>query len=338
MSVKYLEVYELDEIINNIVEAFNLKAKTISKSKYMYICKTDKGVKVLKPVNISAEKIEFCHKVKESLYKSGFVNLDRFQLSVLEKPYHIYGNTPYVLTDYINYPETDLTNMYQIKEIITTLAKLHNISKNNKYYEEIPESETTDICSEFKKSLERLKVLKKFASNQKQLSDFDVMFIKNYSYYCNEASDSLNILEKSEFSNLQNEAYNKKMICHNSINEENFLISSNGLYITNFNLCSIDCSLIDLAEFITRYIRKHGEDYLSINEIIDLYNVINPINDNELKILYAIIKFPLKYINVCNSYYSRRRSLTPNSITNRLKTIIEKKEHQSEYIKPLINV
>lgn len=321
----------MDEISYQIVQGFNLKAKNIIKSKYMYICKTSTGTKVIKPTTAEQNNLIFAHNVKEYLYKNGFINIDRFYTSIQNKPFYIYNANTYVMTDYIDYPELDLSNSEQLKQTIKTMALFHKTVSSYKISEsEIP-AKTINIPVYYKKKFQKLNNFKKNINSQSHMSDFDVKFLKNYGYFCSEAQESLEIINSINCNKIfLNE--NKKYICHNQLKEENIPINNTIVYIINFNNCSNNHYILDLAYFINRYIRKHDENYVKLPKLLDDYSSINSLGNNECKALYALLKFPEKYIKICESFYSKKRSWIPNSVSNQLDVIINKKNHHKEYI------
>lgn len=325
----------MDEVNAQVVQGFSLKSKGISKSKYMYICKTDKGVKIIRPTATEQNKLLLISELQQHLIRNGFKNIDRYHTSVQNKPFYVYNGATYIMTDYIEYPESDLTNLSNVKNIILSVAKFHKLCQNVISSEDNYIESNSDILNQYIKKTSRLKNLKKFASNQSHLSDFDVMFIKNFDYFYNEAYEACQLLKNSKYNYLMNTAQKNRMICHNCLKEENLLSSQDGIYITNFNNCTLNHFILDLCEFINRYIRKHGNDYYRISDIVELYDSVNPLNQNILEVLYALLKFPDKYIKICESYYNKRRSWTPNSVANRFELIIEQKKHHFEYIQEL---
>jgi len=324
-----VEVRKLEENNYNIVSGFNMRLKSISKSKYMFICKTDKGMFYLREVNLKADRIEFIHNIKENLADKGFTNINRFCISSLNKPYYIYNQKIYIMTKYIDYIESDFKNIECAEAISSELARFHSIAIAKPYYIGI------DIKTDFQKKFDRLKKIKKFINNQSRLTDFDVLFIKNYTYFYNQALEAIEILNNSNYDYLKSEAVKNGYVCHNCIKEENFVVKDNKIHIIGFNDCCVDLPIVDLSEFIKRYIRKHGDNYIKLNSLLDCYIKNKGLTNDEQEVLKAILKFPDKYIKLCDGVYTKRKSLITNSIKNRVNEIIENKEHFKEYIKYL---
>lgn len=321
----------MDEFTSTLVQKFNFKPKYIRRKKYMYICNTDKGIKVIRPVNYTTDKILFVHNIKQHLIQQGFNQIDYYYMSEENLPYIINEDIIYVMTDFIDLEECDLSKGSDTKKAIELIANFHKLSQGFKFDNLDKPIDCLDIKGVFLKKLENLKKMKKIVSKQKKLTDFELAFIKTYDYFYNSAIEAIDILEKYKYESLNKLAKKNVMICHNKIKEENILIGHK-CYLTQLENITIDHYIYDLASFIIRYIKKHPEDYIKLEEILITYSKINYIDGNILPILYALIKFPNRYIETCQSFFDRRRNFTPISISSDLENILDLKEFQENYI------
>lgn len=320
----------MDEVTSTLVRKFKFKPKYIRKRKYMYICDTDKGTKVIRPVNYTPDKILFVHNIKQHLIKQGFSELDKYYISDEGLPYVINDDILYIMTDYIDLEECDLSDRNHSLKAIELLAKFHKLSQGYNNID-INNIENFDIENIFNKKIDFLVKMKKQVCKQKNLKDFELAFIKNFDYFYKNGVEAIEILNKYRYKELNKIANKNIMICHNKIKEENILIGQKS-YLTQFENITIDHFIYDLASFIIRYIKKHQEDYLSLEEILITYSKINYIDGNTLPILYALIKFPNRYIDTCKSFFDRRRNFTPISIISDLENVLQLKDFQENYI------
>ncbi len=324
----------MDDFTSTLVEKFNFKPKYIRRKKYMYICNTDKGVKVIRPINYTTDKILFVHNIKNHLIKQGFDQLDSYYISNENLPYVINEDIIYIMTDYIDLDECDLSNNKHTKKTIELLARFHKFSQG--FNEDTKfKLDIFDIKQVFIKKIDNLIKMKKQANKQKKLTDFELTFIKTFDYFYKNAIDAVDILERYKYDNINKLGKRNLMICHNKIKEENILIG-NKCYLTQLESITVDHFIYDLASFIIRYIKKHPEDYLVLEDILATYSKINYIDGNILPILYALIKFPTKYIETCQSFFERRRNFTPISISSDLENILYLKDFISSDLENIL--
>lgn len=322
----------MEELIYKIVKQFNFKLKFFKKSKYMYICSTDKGIKVIKQTNIDCEKIIFLNDLKTHLCLNGFYHIDNYNITSSGLPYVNIDDAIYIMTDYNkDGEEYEFCDIFETRRVIETVARLHKATIG--FDKSFKTKKNVTILDVFEKKQKKLKDIKRFVNKQKNMSEFDFMFIKNFQYFYEKTQKSIEILKKYNYNDLN---LNKQcqMICHNNLKEENIIISKE-IFLINFENVAQKHYINDLAMFILRYIRKHGKEFLSLNEILDIYNKINPIENKYLPILYAILNFPERYIDICKSFYDKKRSFTPISIANQFENILKLKEYHLDYIKAI---
>lgn len=322
----------MDDFTASLIQEFNCKPKYIKKLKYMYICYTDKGTKLIKPISNSIENIQFIHKIKQHLKEQDFNNIDFYYTSKNGLPYVINQDITYVMTDYLDFEECNFGKENDILNSIKTIAKFHKFSQNSQKPLDENTIQFLDIKLYFEKKLEALKKLKKIVSKQKNLSDFDVNFIKNYNYFYENAVIAIEILKKYNYNIINKQACKKVMICHNKLKEESLLIAKNNIYISNMEYITIDHFIKDLSSFLIRYIRKHENNPLTLEKILNEYIKINHIDNYLFPILYAMLLFPERYIQTCESFYDRKRSFTPISISSQLENILSLKDYHINFI------
>lgn len=326
-----MEVQLLDDLCIQILRGFDLKATTINKLKSYYICNTNQGVKIIKKVNDSVESILLQHEIKTHLINNGFNNIDSFYLSKQNKPYYNYNNNLYIVSNIAINETFDIRNKDLYLNMIKTISKMHVYFKNTKFNNyNIPLG--TDLTIELNKSLKNLKLIKKRIHNKTRLSDFDVIFIKNYKTYINDITQSLFYLKELNYAEYRNKALIERSMCHNLLKKENILLNQGELFITNFSACTIDTSLLDLSSVLKKYIINIEEDPLNIEQIINSYCKYNSLCDNEIKLLYVLLMYPSKFIKTCNLYYFKQRKWASTSMVNRLQNIVDYKKHFNNYI------
>ena len=332
----------MDDLNHQVIRGFGVKAKTVSKHKSFYICNTDRGMMIVKQsVSLSTERIGFQHMVKETLYAGGFENIDRFQLSIDNEPFFVFDGLAYIMTNYISQRETDFGDTQMLREILKQTALMHKTLADAEL--SCPDDFTTPSIipeEEYKHSVRELSALKKRLSKVGQLSDFDVILLKNYSYYLELLRDWERFSAKSDIYTTQQNAIKKRYICHNLLKEENIIPEQHGkshtLYITNFSECAIGHYVLDLASIIKRHFRASAPgEHMSIQPLIEGYTRYNPLDVSELELLKSILIFPDKFLNICTQYSQKKRTWVPGTFISRLENLINRQDEYLEYVMTL---
>lgn len=321
----------MDDLNPQVIKGFGRHFKGYSKLKGIYLCNTDKGIKQVKKVNIPKDKIIFQHTAKEMLYNKGFKNIDRFCISIDNTPYYIFNNSVYTMSDYIDGVECDLSK--NLKEAVEELAVMHKIAVGLPKYN--PSQNLNEL---YKKRLIEMGRLKKKILNSSNFTNLDIMILKNYDYYYNQCKEAICMIEASNYKNFMELVKAKGILCHNNYREENIIINVNGVYITNFESCNCDIQIVDLVNIIRRYLKKSYFDEVEAYKLLEVYNKIKPLDNEELKIITAMITFPYKFLKICNLYYNKRRSWIQNGMIYSLELYLSTKEKNQKLLKLLKNV
>ncbi len=324
----------MEEITQQLIDEFNFKAKSIRKSKYMYICRNEKEARAIKLSSQSPEQIFFVEAVKNNLIKNGFKNVDKYYISSQKKPFLSTENGNYVMTDYIDYQETDFSNINQMKQIIHAVGQLHRLGSGFELNCALFKEDSI-LRLKFEKGIKKLKDIKKTICSQKKYSDFDIAFIKYYESYLNDALEALEILSDSKINQLVEESRKRHLFCHNALKEENILDSPKGIYFAGFDSAANQHYVFDLYQLIERYMRKHGENFLPLDAVLNIYFNSNEKDERIYPVLFALLKYPFRFIKICTNFYSKKRSWVPNSTKEQLDELLMLKDANKKYIQSL---
>lgn len=327
----------MEELSSQVLQGFGLKPRSVTKHKLFYICNTDKGTKLIKRMAAEEEKakssILFQHNIKEDLFSQGYKSLDRFNISIKNEPFYILDGSAYIATDYLPYRESNFSNADEFKNIVKNVAVMHSLAKSTAVIKDTNNQlKKNSIDDLYYSSLDKLITFKKNITKYKQLSDFDVLFYKNYDYYILCLDKWFVSIKKSKYEEMNNKAVQDGRICHNLLKEEYILINKNDIYITNFSECSYGHFLNDLTSIIKRHFKANTERPLCVTEIIDTYHKSNPLTKQDIELLYAMLIFPDKFIKICTQYYTKKRTWIPGAFKARMEQTIQTKDAYMKYI------
>ena len=294
-----------------------------------YICKTGFGYGKIFRTNESAAAIYQRYDMLEHLASAGFDQTDRIFLSKQNTPYINLGRETYVMTRYITGQELDFDNIDHVTLALKSLANFHKHARELKL--DHPPAQAPPLFDAWKKQETQLEQALKQANRASRLSDFDVLVIKNASYYAELAAAAGKALKQTDYTKLQDQAIKKGCICHNTMKEENFPIMDGVCYITRITEPSLDLQLTDLANFIRRYARRSTRE-ISITEHIKIYNSINTLPPTAEDIIRAQLIYPWQFIKVVKQYYNKKRGWTPIALMSRMKSVLEEQVTFAEYI------
>jgi CotS family spore coat protein len=259
----------------------------------------------------------------------GFKTTERFYTGADGLPYALWDGGAYVMTDLLRCKEFDFICPVDFEKVLITVARMHSLMQGIEFDCDVFYGET-NIFEQAEKQIMFLKGIKKRIG--KRLSDFDVLFIKNCDYYIGEASAAAELLLRGGFERYMSAARLDKTICHNSLKEENILFNTNNtVYIADFSQMCVAPALLDISELIRRHGKKSGEP-VSISRAVEIYSRHHALAEGGEEIVRALLRYPRKFIKVCEQYYSKKRSWTPSAIINCLRVIIDGREAYERYL------
>lgn len=322
----------MEDLNINVLKGFKIKARSIKKEKSSYIIQSDSGTKIIQKTFVGPKSLLFQNEIKKHLYENGFKNTDIYYFSAQEKPFFELNNEYYVMTDYIEGRSVDFSVNEEFKRTLETIAGMHNLLKKSNIPEELKLHRKDELPVLYAKRLNEFVSLKKRVKKQSKLSDFDVIFLKNYDYYTDNIKKSLEIFKNVNFAAIREKAGSENQICHNMIKEEYLFIDRKGVTVTNFNGSLLDTYVIDLADIIKRYIKSFGPNRLGLSEILEIYTSVNALTKDEIDALQPLLLYPAKFVKICTQYYAKKRTWVPSALNARMSVLIERKDAEKEFI------
>ena len=322
---KYLAKYNLSL---DLFDRFNLKITDVIPIRSVFIICTDKGDKILKKIDYSAEELEFQYESIEYI-KKRFNRVMNF-LKTKEDELYINNNGHiYCIMDMVKGRECEFYNSVDINIASRGLGEFHKASEG--FTCDKSKDNTGKLISNFKRKLAEMKVYKNIANLHENKNEFDKIFIKNIDYYTEEIIKSIDILDNSSYKQLCNEK-DKVVLCHNDLAHHNILLYDDEAYFIDFDYSTLDLKVNDLCNFINKVIKNSAYDIDKAKQILNEYCRSNTLDKRELEVLYGMLSFPEEFYNISRDYYTRRKEWDKEVFIERLKKKTEFREEREEFL------
>lgn len=311
-----------------IERQFNIKIEVIKANKGIYYLKTNKGERCLKKINYGPQKLLFVYGAKEYLIKNGFDKVDRYFLNVDGEPYALVNEDIYTLSEWLKGRECDFHNIEEVKLASRTLALFHEKSKgydppeNSKLKTDL--GRWPHLMEKRIKSLDKMKDMIRKKGNK---SEFDLLYLKSMEFYKEMAKNALKTLNESSYYELCAVAEKEKVLCHHDYTYHNIILDDNNdVHVIDFDYCKREIRTFDISNFIIKVLKRVDWDINFANAILESYQSVSKLEDEEFKVLYAYLQFPQRYWRLANRYYYNEVNWGQNTFSGRLNNIIEEKE------------
>lgn len=317
-----------------IERQFGIKIENIKPNKGVYYLKTNKGDKCLKKISYGSQKLLFVYGAKEHLINNGFEYVDKYCLNLEGNPYAIINEDIYTLSEWIDGRECDYKNEEDLSKAATFLCKMH---KSSCGYEPPENSKLkTDLGRWPHLMQKRVKALDKMRGmirKKNRKTQFDLTYIENVEFYKNLGKKAIELMDKSSYIHLCNKAEEEKSFCHHDYNYHNIIIDKNeNVNIIDFDYCKKEIRAYDVANFITKTVKRldWNIDYAKL--IIDSYNKIEPLSNEELQVIYVFLVFPQRFWRLCNRYYYNEVTWGESTFDRKINNLINEQDEFKEFL------
>lgn len=317
-----------------IERQFDIRIESIKPNKGVYFLKTNKGNKCLKRINYGVQKLWFVYGAKEHLINHGFKTVDKYSLNVEGDPYAIVNEDIYTLSEWIEGRECDFHNDDDIRKAAKALANMHIASKD---YDPPENSKLKTDLGRWPHLMEkRVKALDKMrnmARKKNRKGDFDLNYIKTMEFYKKLGIRALNVLNSSKYMDICAYTEAQKTFCHHDFTYHNIIIDNEDrVNVIDFDYCKREVRVYDISNFITKVLKRRDWNIDCAKIIIDSYNEVSPLNEDEYKVLFAFLLFPQRFWRLGNRYYYNEVNWATNTFNRKIENLIAEQDKYMKFI------
>ncbi len=189
----------MSEKMSEVYEAYDMEVINSGRGRGFTLLRTDKGTRRLCPCNIGEARLAREREFKDNLYDTGFTRIDRCvadrdgELITCDR----YGN-PYILMEYFEGRECNPNHIEELEAAAENLAEFHKAGRL--LWEKEAEGSGRTFDGEpggLSRKVKELKRVRQFISGRKVKSDFELMYIKHFNYYFQQALEAAHMMEEA---------------------------------------------------------------------------------------------------------------------------------------------
>jgi len=328
----------MDGLFSKIIENYdiNTNTKNVRNTKGYYIIGQNDGESYqLRKSTESDEHIILRHKLQGYLVENGFLNIEKIYATKTGMMFSQMGDQRYILCDHIAGHEANFGDRAELGMIMSKLAEFHQKSCGLDIVSEPFVAQNLKL--RLQKMQSELALLRKKVIMSKGLSDFDLIFLKNYDHYERNIHVAANLLDKADYQQKFQNTTAQNMFTHNMLKKETIVIKDGEVFITALAGVCVDHFSADIAQVINKYIKYTEGQRINVTEIINMYSDSGHIkmDADDYKIILARLLIPSSFLGAAKEYYAKKRSWAPGALISELEQEVGKKVIISEYIEPL---
>lgn len=312
-----------------VLSQYDLVLQDTKKGRGALILYTDKGIKFLREYIGSGRHIEWAAPIIEAICEGGQILIDKYVKNnegeyVSEAP----DKKKYIVKEWFEYRECDVRDSSDIVNAVRLLAKFHK-----KAAQVVPNEikyKATDLAAEMQRHTGEIVRITKYLSKKKQRKDFESLALKSCESFLEEANIAQNYVDM--LSQNSDVTYG---ICHGNYTYHNLGFSQEGPVITDCEKLCYGYIVSDLYHILRKILEKNDWDTRLGIELIEEYNAVNSLTDDDLRLLLALFAYPEKFWKLINAYFNSRKIWIPKKNLDKLLLVIEQNRMRLDFIECL---
>lgn len=267
---------------------------------------TTDGPKNLKWTRHSDAMLVFVTSALRHQVQNGFTHLREPLPTRDGRPFLVHQGQHYLLSDWIEGQQADLTRPEELAVSCRTLALFHQASRG---YRAPAGADLRRRWGLLHRSLAKrcleLAQLPRQAASRPTLTGFDREIWAETEYYLTLANFARKLLAVSDYGALAAKAARQGSLCHGDVAARNFIVTPAGdVSLIDFDGLSQDLPLVDLWKLYRRAMKAFSWDAELGLKILEAYETVYTLSPAELEVLMALVSFPQKFWRLANRYYS----------------------------------
>lgn len=319
-----------------IAGKYELNVVSARRGRGSWIFETDRGLKLLKEYKGSVRRLEFEEAVLDTVKDAGTLKVDQYVRNKEGSLVSAAGDgTRYLVKDWFSDPECNLRDKREIFSAVRRIALLHRHMRSLEPREEwnLKSMIAPPLYENMEKHNRELKRARMFIRGKRKKSEFELAVIAGFDEFfsqAKEASEAMRLVwEKSE-------EKKRTHICHGDMDQHHVLIGDLYVAVTGFNKMHLGVQMEDLYSFVRKVMEKHDWDPLLGKEMLDVYERVLPMTEEERQVLYCLFLYPEKYWKQINFYYNSNKARIPAKSTEKIETLMRQQGQRMEFLSRLL--
>lgn len=318
-----------------LTSQYELNIKKYQYTRSNYYLETNKGRFVLRKVELPKEQILFNYEVGLHLVQNGFSDFNNIYTTKYKLPYAMVGDQCYIMQTYIPAEETDFKNCDDLKSMIMALGGFHKAARGvESKIKDVDQVKIKNIYSYYlKRRVENTKLKRNIAS-LKQKSNFELLFLDGCEQYRELEELALGSISEELVERIITMTREDKRVAHKDYMYHAVNRTENNQYmITKIDFCNYDIQMLDLAQILNKIMQKNDWSGNLLYQLIENYNNINQMGEDEFRLLKFMMIYPEKYNSISFKYISSKRRWNYSMFEQKWKKMLTYKENQLETAK-----
>lgn len=322
-----------------VLEQYDIECQDVFHGRDSFICRTNKGRKLLYPFHGSDERAELLYNLQlnrktngerfvdlpVALKEGGFVSVD------------MYGNR-FMLKDWVETAECDISDVFQLEEAMKALAGFHKsfrMEGQPELCEKYADNESSLPVMAMKHNREISKVLKYIRSKNNK-TKFEFSFLHVAEAFLEQGKEIASLASEKNLEALFKDAIIQGCFSHGDFSHHEVLIADRTAFVIHPEHFQCTVQIEDLAHIMRKVLEKNDWDMQIGERMLDTYDRKKPLNDQERLFLKLRLAYPEKFWKLANRYFNSKKSWVSARQEEKLEKLIEQDKKKLLFIENVL--
>lgn len=290
-----------------VLDKYNLEVIRTGKVRGGIMLVTENESLIMKECHRKPERVEYENGIHQIIEDESFIDIDRI---VVNRDGELISTdafqNPFIIKKWYGTGECQPDNQIQVCMAMEHLGKIHIALKGFCGKGEVI---AENLICRYEKYNRELKRARNYARRRSHKSDFELKLLNCFDRFYENCENALEMLSASSYENMYNQALMEHQIIHGDYNYHNVILSGEkGGAVINFEGACVDLNVMDVYHFLRKVMEKNSWNAELGHKMIESYNKVRSISQNEIELLKIMILYPEKFRKVVNNYYNGNKS------------------------------
>ena len=323
-----------------VLEQYDLVCQDVFHGRGSFICRTDKGRKLLYPFGGSETKAALLYslQLRRKEAGEGFVDIPLMNKEGEFVSTDMYGNR-FILKDWVETPDWDISSKQELSKAMKGLAVFHkafrlgetDVEKYKKFTEN---AESFSLVVE-KRNREISKVYK-YIRTKNNKTDFEFSFLHVADFFLEQGRHVAKELSESHCDKLLEEAKEKGLFGHGDFSQHEIILFESEAHVIHPEHFVCTVQLEDLAHIMRKILEKNDWDINIGLAMLEAYDLEKTLSETERRFLYLRLSYPEKFRKLANRYYNSKKSWISVRQEEKLARLIEQDKKKELFLEKIL--
>lgn len=315
----------MNERGTDVLQQYDLDIIRTTRVRGAVLCETRQGCRLLKEYRGTESRMEQVQQVLALLEEMTGVAVDRV-IPNREGRWISVDNdqTPYVVKEWNGGRECDLTVEEEVLCGVRMLARLH---KGLRQVDDGAFSREDSLLKEYGRHNAELRRARNFVRKVRHKSEFELAMMETFSAYYEQAMEAQRLLEQWGV-----QETTEGFLCHGEYSHHHILYDGDFAMVTDFMAMTRGIQVSDLYYLMRKAMEKQGFDCRIGHKMLNEYDRILPLTDEDHRYLYIRFLYPEKYWKQINYYFNSNKAWIPARSTEKIRNLQELEPDRQRFL------